>query len=397
MYTPGMKDSQKSRMRIILSGGGKESRELRLLYDRALREAEDLYIASAYLTDWDPEWKLSSACRKLVFVVGRDFGLTRKSAMLSVLRCVPKSMSSFFVADTETGFHPKVVAWKTGSGKCYCIVGSSNLSRAGFSANYEANVFSSISARQFDQLRAWIDSIDMIPITEEWINGHYSEAPRLGGGRVARVPVQLRLLPNSQACAQSVRKRRGHQEAFSGAKGKLRALLVGCSLGQVSQGGFWAEFWKMYRAEPSWRLQGRGFEIRGKHAAWRQACGALAKILEAGKTLPDNQLDALVAGEIDRLAKAGNSVRGAWLSEMLCHYFPQRYPIDNRPVQQWWSYNKLPYRRGATEGQKYTDMAKKLRWVLRKYHPSGAKSLAELDAAIHCCLEENGLLKKPSN
>lgn len=52
-------------MRVILSCG-KESRELRLLYDRALREAEHLYIASAYLTELDPTWKLGSACRKLV-------------------------------------------------------------------------------------------------------------------------------------------------------------------------------------------------------------------------------------------------------------------------------------------------------------------------------------------
>lgn len=381
-------------MRIILSGGGKESFELRALYDRALKEAEELYIASAYLTEWDPNWKLGSACRKLVFVVGRDFGLTRKSAMLNVLRCVPKGGSSFFAADTETGFHPKIVAWKTGSGRHYCIVGSSNLSRAGFSANYEANVFSPISARDFDRLSTWIDSMDVIPITEEWITDHYQEAQRHLRGKVASIPIRIKLslLPTSSACAQSVHDRRRNHEAFTGVAGKVRTLLTRCSLGQIPDEQFWERFWKLYRAAPSWRFQGRGLEIRGKHAPWRQACSALVRILEAGKALTTNQLDGIVAREIDDLARAGNSVRGAWLSEMLCHYFPLLYPVNNEPVHKWWAHNKLPYRRGATEGQKYSDLAKKLRWVLRKYHPAGAKNLAELDAAIHRCLEENRLL-----
>jgi hypothetical protein len=383
-------------MRILLSGSEEKYADLRDLYNRAFKEAKELYIASAYLTDWDPAWKIGSACEKMVFVVGRDFGLTRKSAMLAVLKLIPKGESSFFAADTEDGFHPKIVAWKSGSGRNYCIVGSSNLSRAGLSTNYEANVFSLISAPEFDRIRVWIDSIAMIPITEEWITGHYNEAPRLGGRKAADAPVHLKLLPTGSSCAQSVRDRRRHQENFAGVADKVRGLLIRCAGGPERKNAFWKKFWSLYRADPSWRLQGRGWWIRGKGARWSQACGALVHILEAGKTLPENQLDGVVAGEIDRLAKAGNSVRGAWLSEMLCHYLPKLYPVDNGPVQKWWSYNKLPHRRGATEGQKYAELAKKLRWVLRKFHPSGARNLAELDAAIHCCLYEKGLLNRRS-
>jgi len=43
-------------------------------------------------------------------------------------------------------------------------------------------------------------------------------------------------------------------------------------------------------------------------------------------------LDNVVRKEIDRLADADNPNRGAWLSEMLCHYFPSRYPVVNKPV-----------------------------------------------------------------
>jgi hypothetical protein len=49
----------------------------RSLYNRALREAEDLHIAFAYLMEWDPSWKLGSKCRKVLFVVGRDFALSQ--------------------------------------------------------------------------------------------------------------------------------------------------------------------------------------------------------------------------------------------------------------------------------------------------------------------------------
>src|SRR5205823_5056755 len=218
-------------------------------------------------------------------------------------------------------------------------------------------------------------------------------------GRTAgtRVRIKGKLLPTTRACAPSVSRRRRNQEGFADVAGKLRPLLTRCSLGKIDNESFWQAFWKMYRTPPPWRLQGRGLEISGKHAPWRQACGALVRILEAGKVAPNNQLDALVASEIDRLAKIPrNSARGAWLSEMLCHYFPQRYPVNNGPVHKWWLYNKLHFRRSATEGQKYVELSKKLRWVLRKYHPAGARDLAELDAAIWCCLEERGLLKNRS-
>jgi len=203
-------------------------------------------------------------------------------------------------------------------------------------------------------------------------------------------------LPTGNKCAEAVRKRRRRQDAFLEIELEFVGLLAHCALGTMSQYKFWDAFWELYgnRDKPSWRLQGRGFEITAKHAKWRQACRVLLEIIDAGRRLPENQLDRLVASEIDRLAKARNSVRGAWLTEMLCHFFPERYPIVNGPVQKWWSLNKFPFRRGATEGQRYSELAKKLRWVLRKYRPCGAKDLAELDAAIHCCLEEKGLLRK---
>jgi hypothetical protein len=103
-------------------------------------------------------------------------------------------------------------------------------------------------------------------------------------------------------------------------------------------------------------------------------------------------LDQLVTKEIDQLGKGGNPMRRAWLSEMLCHYFPELYPISNKPVQKWLSKIKLRSRRGATEGQRYIDLAQKLRLAVQNEHPAGARNLAELDGAIWRWAKDHGLL-----
>jgi hypothetical protein len=82
---------------IVLSPDGNDPRKLRDLYSRAFREAQKLYVASAYLTDWPGTTSLGR-CQRLVFVVGTDFGLTRKKALLAVLKWLPKNGSPVFTA-----------------------------------------------------------------------------------------------------------------------------------------------------------------------------------------------------------------------------------------------------------------------------------------------------------
>ena len=166
-------------MKILLNPNATKRTELRDLYNHALDEAEELYIASAYLTNWDASHKLGSACKRVVFLVGTDFGLTRKAAMLNVLAWIPKHISFSFLAvqSQSGGFHPKIVAWKTHSGKYYCMIGSSNLSKAAFSNNCEANVVTEICL-DFARICAWLDlvSTDSSPISKDWIKHHYTEA-----------------------------------------------------------------------------------------------------------------------------------------------------------------------------------------------------------------------------
>lgn len=383
-------------MQIFLSPNvEKDSEQLRAIYKRALGEAEELYIASAYLTDWDIHYKLNPGCKTAVFLVGTDFGLTRKKAMRDVLRWMPVR-NCFFgaVPRQDGGFHPKIVAWRTQAGKCFCLIGSSNLSKAAFFNNYEANMVSEVSANEYRRLCEWLDDIEATPVSEPWISHYYKEAkiaPR-SKKTYTNIAIKLSDLPHGKACATVVRGRRAQQNKFVQIGNPLRTAARRCAEGKITSSQFWQTFWTLWGSHES-RFQGSGIQFKGKGAKWDQACACLIKILDASRSNSIAGVDRLVITEIDRLSKLANPMRRAWLSEMLCHYFPDRYPISNMPVQKWLSHINLRGRRGATEGQRYVDLALKLREAIRVYHPAGARNLAELDGAIWQLMYDRGLLK----
>ena len=111
-------------------------------YKRAFENAAELFIVTAYLTDWDDKLKLQPSCSSFRIIIGKDFGITRKAACEKVMRWLPsKRKGQFMVADGIAGFHPKAIFWKEKDGRCFSIVGSSNLTRAAFETNYEANLY----------------------------------------------------------------------------------------------------------------------------------------------------------------------------------------------------------------------------------------------------------------
>jgi hypothetical protein len=67
---------------------------------------------------------------------------------------------------------------------------------------------------------------------------------------------------------------------------------------------------------------------------------------------------------------------------MLCHYFPDLYPLVNTPVKTWLRYNKYRAPRKASEGARYIDLAMKLREALKQNTQNKAGNLLELDHAI---------------
>jgi len=71
-------------------------------YTQAVSEATELYVLTAYLTDWAITKKLNPGCTDLCFIVGTDFGLTRRAACRAVLtRSIHESMHQIGHRDTE--------------------------------------------------------------------------------------------------------------------------------------------------------------------------------------------------------------------------------------------------------------------------------------------------------
>lgn len=63
------------------------------------------------------------------------------------------------VAEGIDGFHPKAVFWKDMNDNRFALVGSSNLTRAAFDSNYEANIRSTLSDGDYAAVLAWVKRI----------------------------------------------------------------------------------------------------------------------------------------------------------------------------------------------------------------------------------------------
>src|SRR5688572_27984993 len=116
-------------MKIILQPNEKkEAVFLRDIFNRAIVDATELFIVSASLTEWLPKQKLTDKCREFTFIVGPDFGLTRKDACRKVLRWLPKvRKNDLLAADQIDGFHPKLIMGRNENGQKQLLLGSSNL------------------------------------------------------------------------------------------------------------------------------------------------------------------------------------------------------------------------------------------------------------------------------
>ena len=99
-------------MNLLLHTPNSDS-ELSKYYRHAFEQAVELFIVTAYLTEWDASLELNSGCRRFRVIIGKDFGITRKAACEAVMRWLPPNRKGqFLVADLIAGFHPKAAFWK---------------------------------------------------------------------------------------------------------------------------------------------------------------------------------------------------------------------------------------------------------------------------------------------
>ena len=368
-------------MQLFLHAPDTDS-ELAKIYSSAFSTSVELFVVSAYLTDWDKTLKLNAACRHFRLIIGKDFGITRKLACELVIKWLPgERKSQFMVADNIQGFHPKAIFWKNASGKCFSLVGSSNLTRAAFKKNYEANIHAEIAPNEFATAKRWVKAIEAksVVVSKDWLDSYQESAvqPRKGSAKSGAVTVSL-FLPEPPDTAELLRERRRQLRRYQQTKTPLLKLFRNCADGWITSAQFFEKLPSVWSGAIGNRLQGDGWERRGKASDFHALAVSFLRILEADAADRD---DAVVT-EIDRLADAEVETRKAFLSEMLCLAFPSEYPVLNQPVKDYLKAIKFRGPRGASEGGKYLDLAKKLRMSLQQNPRHPAKNVAELDTII---------------
>ncbi|HEV3038748.1 MAG TPA: phospholipase D family protein [Candidatus Angelobacter sp.] len=350
-------------------------------YQQAFSNAVELFIVTAYLTEWDYLLRLNPNCRSFRVIIGKDFGITRKAACERLLGWLPpERKGQFMVADQIAGFHPKAVFWKENNGNCFALVGSSNLTRAAFETNFEANIFCLISKATYGEAKKWVKQIEKqsVPVSEDWLKKYKEASIRPGDKGAPAPPVAVLKLPYPRGMKQLVANRRKQLAAYAKQEAQLINLFHRCANRDISSKQFYQQLPTFWSDQAGDRLQGAGWERQGKESDFRALCQSFLKILHT----PNEYRDDAVAQEIDKLKKQGVAARGAFLSEMLCLKFPEEYPVLNRPVMEFLKDIQFRATRGATEGVRYIGLAQKLRNSLLQYPGYPAKNLAELDTII---------------
>ncbi len=380
-----MRDEQRRiRMKIALHVPGKEN-SLYSQYAQAFNNAVELYIVTAYLTEWDDSLKLNSGCRKLRIIAGKDFGITRKKACEAVMKWLPvRKKACFLVADYIDGFHPKAVFWKQEDGKAYAIVGSSNLTKAAFESNYEANAIVALTNQEYQSAKDWIKGIEdkSVVVSQDWLKQYQEAVPAKKKSKkknsLSASAVSDFWLPTPPDGKRRVKLRRALIAAYKKERSGLQNLFANCASGRISPEDFYEDLSKYWSYEKSTRIQGSGWQILGKGADFSIVSQCYQDVLKASA----DDRDDIVAEAIDYMAQEGVPARSAFFSEMLCLEFPDLYPVLNQPIKNYLSAIKFRAPRKASEGSKYIDLAKKLRISLSENPKHYAKNLAELDAVI---------------
>lgn len=375
------------------------------IYQRALRNSAELYIVSAYLTEWNIDEVLWDKCESFLFIVGKDFGITRKAACEKVINWLPKNRKTqFLAAESIDGFHPKAVFWRELDDSCHALIGSSNLSKAAFSTNHEANGYSKISTCSFNAAKKWIRNIEngCVTLDHSWLAlyreavqpkkaGKSSTEPDNSGDHV--VALNLPITNTLKGLDSTLGQRRKQIQIFEKNKKDLESLFRKAAASPAWDKHENLEFYNELQSrwvfgDGGSRFQGAGWERRGKGSNFKAFSQSLIRVLNANESARDE----VVATEIDSLYNQQISTRGALFSEMLCQFFPSRYHVIDKPISGWLTATEASHSNDFSEGQKYVNSARLLRAALTRSKNYPAKNLAELDAVIWLAANQDKFL-----
>ncbi len=387
-------------MKLYITSPAKADAGVIGVYRRAFREATELYLVSAYLTAWTDIPKLNRACKSFTMIIGKDFGITRKAACNSVVDWLPKRfLSNFMVADGMAGFHPKALFWKDSCNGNHMLVGSSNMTEAAMSGNVEANVYQLITRKEFDRARLWVGGLAQhsVPVAGGWL-ARYREAskwPSGGGGRRKQmvgekegVSVMPLTLPDPTAGKEMIGGRKSQIKEFEHNRRKFLHMLRRRVAGKTRNVDVYNSMLNLWGIMA---FQSQQWTRSGRRSNWKAFARAFLEVCDAR----DEERDEVVRAQKDLLKKKKVPTRGSVFAELLCHYFPDLYPVLNEPVGEW--AKRVGYRapRGASEGNRYLLLAKTLRAALaQKPRNYPAKNLAELDIYIWAYIKNERDKKK---
>jgi HKD family nuclease len=354
-------------------------------YKKAFGDATELFIVTAYLTEWDSSLQLNNNCKSFRIIIGKDFGITKKAACEKVMQWLPSNRKSqFMVVDAISGFHPKAVFWKDSLGLCHSIIGSSNLTKAAFESNYEVNIYTQISESDYVQAKNWVKEIEKysLVVSEDWLLKYQEQKPKAQKNKSSTSSSLYQSLislslPMPENAKKALKDRRNKLALYEKIKKDLYQLFRDCANGKIDSTKFYDRLLLLWNWDTG-RLQGRGWERSGRNSDFELLSKSFVKILDASAI----DRDDIVVQEIDHLSNNHVSTRKAFLSEMLCLAYPDDYPLLNKPVHRYLINIEFSAPKNASEGSSYLDLAKKLRSSLLQNPDYPAKNLAELDALI---------------
>jgi hypothetical protein len=299
----------------------------------------------------------------------------------------PNRKGQFLVADQIDGFHPKAIFWKEKGGGYFAVIGSSNLTRAAFQTNYEANVYCELSEPDYIRGKKWVKEIETqsVVVSEDWLEQYKEATPKgtqgtkhRGSGSPTGAPPMTLGLPSPPGMEKRIESRRKNLANYQKQRKELERLFRRCARNEVSS----EKFYQILPTYWSWRvgdrLQGAGWEIKGKHSDFQTLSQSFVSIVDA----TDEDRDDVVSEEIDQLCEKKVPTRGAFLSEMLSLRFPSEYPVLNEPVWEYLKAEEYKAPRNSSEGANFIFLAKALRASLLQNPKHPARNLAELDTVI---------------
>jgi hypothetical protein len=284
--------------------------------------------------------------------------------------------------------------WIETDGKCYALIGSSNLSVAAFSDNHEINGFTAILEESFQQAKAWVLGLEppSAVVDVKWLEGYVEATRQPKPGKkgaadeddsgnyaveyVLPLPTDLEMVDNI------LRSRRAAMRVFKANRDDLEKLIRdAAATARWSSNrnlAFYDNLRELWSTDGGSRFQAKGWEIKGKHCDHRELSRSLVRVMDA----PGVERDSVVIRELNRMSDSLLGTRGSLFTEMLCQFFPSVYHVANSPIKDWLRASGLVRPRGLSEGDKYTYAARHLRTALRRTKGYPAKNLAELDALL---------------